>query len=101
MRFAITLTAAIFLAGAAWAETISVNIKSFKYHEAEITIAVGDTIVWLNQDGARHTATARDGSFRTGSLRKGASVEVLFAQAGTYEYFCRFHPRMKGIVVVK
>ncbi len=101
MRFAITLTAAIFLAGAAWAETISVNIKSFKFHEAEITIAVGDTIVWLNQDRARHTATARDGSFNTGTLRKGVSGEVLFSQAGTYEYICTFHRNMKGIVVVK
>ncbi len=101
MRFAITLTAAIFLASAAWAETISVNIKSFKYREAEITIAVGDTIVWLNQDGARHTATARDGSFNTGTLKKGVSGEVVFKQAGTYEYICTFHRNMKGIVVVK
>jgi len=36
-----------------------------------------------------------------GGLYHSQSVEVLFAQAGTYEYFCRFHPRMKGIVVVK
>ena len=101
MRFAITLTAAIFLAGAAWAETISVDIKSFKYHDAEITIAVGDTVVWLNLDRARHTVTARDGSFNTGTLKKGVSGEVLFSQAGTYEYFCKFHRRMVAIVVVK
>ena len=100
MRFAITLTAAIFLSSAAWAETISVNIKSFKFKEAEITIAVGDSIVWLNQDGARHTATARDGSFNTGTLRKGVSGEVVFTQAGTYQYFCKFHRSMRGTVVV-
>jgi len=101
MRIAIPLTAAMLLANAAWADTLSVNIKSFKYHEAEITIAVGDTIVWLNEDRARHTATARDGSFKTGSLKRGASGEVLFAKAGTFAYFCRFHPGMKGTVVVK
>ena len=100
MRFAITLTAAIFLSSAAWAETISVNIKSFKFHDAEITIAVGDSIVWLNQDGARHTATAKDGTFNTGTLKKNASGEVVFTQAGTYEYFCKFHRSMKGTVVV-
>ena len=101
MRFAITLTAAVFLGNAAWAETISVNIKSFKYREATITIAVGDSVVWLNQDGARHTATARDGSFTTGTLKKGASGEVLFAEAGTFAYVCRFHRNMKGTVVVE
>jgi plastocyanin len=101
MRFAITLTAAVFLGNAAWAETIPVDIKSFKYHEATITIAVGDTVIWLNQDRARHTATARDGSFTTGTLKKGASGEVLFSEAGTYEYVCKFHRNMKGIVVVK
>ena len=101
MRFAFTLTAAIFLAGAAWAETISVDIKSFKFDDAEITIAVGDSIVWLNQDGAPNTATAGDGSFDTGRLGKGVSGEILFTVAGTYDYICTIHPSMKGTVVVK
>ena len=101
MRFAITLTVAVLLAGAAWADTLKVNIKSFKYHDEVITIAVGDTIVWLNEDRARHTATARDCSFDTGRLRKGVSGEISFTVAGTYEYICTIHPSMKGTVVVK
>lgn len=101
MRIFLAILASIFISGAASAETISNNIKNFKYNGADITIAVGDTVVWTNQDGARHTATARDGSFDTGSLKKGKSGEITFSTAGTFEYFCKFHRKMEGRVVVK
>ena len=100
MRFLTTFIVALFISGAAWAETITIDIKSFKYNAADVTISVGDTIVWVNQDGAPHTATARDGSFNTGTLKKGKSGEITFTSAGTFEYFCKFHKNMVGRIVV-
>jgi LPXTG-motif cell wall-anchored protein len=48
-----------------------------------------------------HTATAEDGSFDTGTLRKGESGSATFTQAGTINYICSPHPYMKGKVVVQ
>jgi len=100
MRIFVTAIVAIFLANSGNAETITIDIKRFKFNAPTVQIAVGDTVVWVNQDGTRHTATARDGSFDTGALSKGKSGKVTFSQAGTFGYFCKFHPNMQGQIVV-
>jgi plastocyanin len=56
--------------------------------------------VWTNEDGAPHTATARDESFDTGRLDGDESGEVKFAEPGTFEYICDFHSWMEGRIVV-
>jgi plastocyanin len=76
------------------------TISDFKFTPATITIHVGDTITWTNAGPTEHTATASDGSFNTGILKKGASASHTFAQAGTYAYICTIHPFMHGTVVV-
>jgi LPXTG-motif cell wall-anchored protein len=79
----------------------SVPIQGFAFKPATVTVNEGDTVTWTNQDTAPHTATASDGSFDTGSLKKGASGSHTFSQAGSFAYICSIHPNMKGTVVVK
>lgn len=78
----------------------SVAIKDFAFKPASISVSVGDSITWTNQDSAPHTATANDGSFDTGNLDKGQSGSVTLSKAGTFAYICSVHPSMKGTVVV-
>ena len=78
----------------------SVPIKDFAFKPASVTVSVGDTVTWTNQDQAPHTATANDGSFDTGNLDKGQSGSHTFSKAGTFAYICSVHPSMKGTVVV-
>ena len=40
-----------------------VTITNFQFVPAEITVNVGDTIKWINQDFIPHTATADDNSW--------------------------------------
>ena len=82
------------------AAATGVTIKDFKFSPASITVHVGDTITWTNQDIAPHTATASDGSFDTGTINKGKSGSATFSKAGTIPYICSIHPNMKGTVVV-
>lgn len=77
-----------------------VTIADFQFNPRTVTVHVGATITWTNDGPSAHTATARDGSFDTGLLRKGASASHTFSQAGTYTYFCRIHPFMHGTVIV-
>ena len=49
-----------------------------------------------------HTATATDrAALQSGTLNQGDSFTQQFDTAGTYEYFCEFHPNMHGEIVVQ
>jgi len=82
----------------AWAETIKVVIDKLVFAPEDIKAKIGDTIEWTNTDILAHTATLKGGWDVMIPPRKSASV-VLRA-AGTFEYYCRFHPNMKGRIVV-
>ncbi|MBV8941858.1 MAG: hypothetical protein JO240_09010, partial [Solirubrobacterales bacterium] len=49
------------------------TIADFSFTPFSITIPVGGTILWTNNGPSDHTATANNGSFNTGVLRKGQS----------------------------
>jgi plastocyanin len=78
----------------------SVTIKDFSFGPSSVTVHVGDTVSWSNNGRSDHTATARNGSFDTGTLKQGQSGSHTFTQAGTISYFCSIHPFMHGTVVV-
>lgn len=92
--------AASFAKADGHAVTHQVVIKGFAFEPANLTINAGDSVEFINEDGAPHTATADNGSFDTGNLRRGQSATLTFAAAGTFSYFCAVHPRMKGSVTV-
>ena len=103
--FAFAATGAALVASSAHADGHSKNhrvtISNFTFSPKNITINKGDTITFVNTDGAPHTATDKGGSFDTGRLGQGAKGDVVFAAAGTFNYFCAIHPMMKGSITVK
>ena len=76
------------------------------YLPYEITVAVGTTVTWSNDDSAAHTVTSGNvdagltGVFDSGLFMSGSIFEFTFDDAGTYDYFCMVHPWMTGIVQV-
>jgi len=85
---------------AATAGGAGVTIVDFAFRSATTTVHAGDTVTWTNQGPHTHTATARDGSFDTGRLSKGASAGHRFSSPGTFTYACTIHPFMKGSIRV-
>ncbi|MFI5265305.1 MAG: cupredoxin family copper-binding protein [Candidatus Levyibacteriota bacterium] len=79
----------------------SVQISNFSFSPAILTVKVGDTVTWTNQDSAGHSATADDKSFDTGIMDQGKSGTVTFNKAGTYAYHCSIHPSMHGTIIVQ
>jgi len=76
---------------------------------AEITVDVGATVTWSNDDSAAHTVTSGDlgvdpdnvgADFDSSLFMAGTTFEVTFDTAGTYPYFCMVHPWMAGVVIV-
>ncbi len=82
------------------AATHTVEIADFAFAPATLTITVGDTVTWTNQDAVAHTATSTTGVFDSGDLEQGESYSVTFTAPGTYDYLCTPHPSMTGRVVV-
>jgi plastocyanin len=86
---------------AAAGEDVQVLIADFAFDPQDITVEVGQAVTFINSDDAPHTATAEDDkSFDTGRLELDDEGELTFDEAGTYAYFCDFHPFMKGTVEV-
>jgi plastocyanin len=97
---ATTAAAAPAPAGAA-VMSATVDIRSFKYKPATVTVKKGGRVRFVNADNAAHTATADDRSYDTQTIDQGKTRMVSFTSAGTFPYHCDFHPFMKGTVVVK
>jgi len=84
------------------AESVAVEIKNFAFNPVEITVPVGGNVTWTNGDTVPHTATGLDrDALQSGAIRPGESFTQAFDAAGTFEYFCEFHPNMKGSIVVQ
>ena len=81
--------------------TASVTIKSFKFAPDPITVNVGDSITWTNDDPVGHTVTAKDDSFDTEMFFPDGTATITFDTAGTFPYFCVTHPEMVGTVIVE
>ncbi|CAI2936442.1 cupredoxin domain-containing protein [Aminobacter niigataensis] len=82
----------------AQAETIQVTIEKLVFSPVEVNAKVGDTIEWINKDVFVHTATVKGGWEVMIPAKKSASMVV--EKAGPVEYYCRFHPNMKGRLTV-
>lgn len=84
-------------------EAIAVDIADFAYDPDPVTVPVGGTVVWTNQDPVPHTATALEDRdvLQTGRLNQGEGFDQTFDAAGTYEYFCEYHADMRGTIVVE
>lgn len=79
----------------------AVLIASFAFSPSSLTVKVGDTVTWTNNDSASHTVVADDGSFKSADLGQGASYQFTFKTAGAYTYKCSIHPSMTGTIVVQ
>ncbi|TGP27212.1 MULTISPECIES: cupredoxin family copper-binding protein [unclassified Mesorhizobium] len=86
------------VASPALAATIEVTIDKLVFSPASVEAKVGDTIEWTNKDAFVHTATVKGGwEVMIPPKSKG---RITLGQARAVDYFCRFHPNMKGHVEV-
>ena len=71
-----------------------------------VTLDIGGEVIWENNDTAAHTITSGtpvegpDGIFDSSLVITGSSFSHVFAEAGSYDYFCMVHPWMQGMVMV-
>src|SRR5215204_5982336 len=91
---ALVVTLALASAAGAQGQTMTVSIEDFFFSPANMTVAPGTTVMWVNNGQAPHTSTADDGAWDSGTLQPGENFSFTFDQAGTYTYHCTIHPNM-------
>jgi len=71
-----------------------------------LSVKVGTTVIWTNNDGVAHTVTSGDpsagpsGTFDSGLIKPGQTFKYSFNSANATSYFCTVHPWMTGKVTV-
>jgi plastocyanin len=65
-----------------------------------LTVHNGDRVTWENTDLIVHTVTA-PGELDSGDLAAGQSWTFVARRPGTFNYACRYHPNMKGTLIVR
>jgi plastocyanin len=76
-----------------------VDMVNFAFRPGTLKIGKGTKVVFSNTSSRPHTATRR-GSFDTGRVKPGRSASLTFSRRGTFGYFCKIHPEMRGKIVV-
>jgi plastocyanin len=79
------------------AGTVMIHEDQFRYNPASLTVPIGTTVVWVNDERSEHTVTAEDNDFDSGDQQLGESFSYTFSEPGTFRYYCRFHGDVGGV----
>ena len=82
-------------------KSVEIRIDNFTFEPAEITIAPGTKVTWVNADDIPHQVAEKDLAFRSKALDTDDSFSRTFDAAGVIDYFCTLHPHMTGKIIVK
>ena len=78
-------------------EEVTVSMTDNEYGEANLSVAPGTTVTWVNEGSNTHTVTADDGSFDSGDMAPGDSFSHTFVTEGVFSYHCEYH-QAEGMV---
>jgi plastocyanin len=75
---------------------------TFKFEPVDITVKVGETVLWKWEGDDKHSVTSDTGVFDSGELKgRGKEWKFQFTRGGDYPYSCTPHTNMTGMVRVK
>ena len=77
----------------------TVEIRNNAFNPAQLNVAPGTTVTFVNHDNVPHTATSDTKLFDL-EIPPGSSYPVVLEGEGTVPYHCELHPEMKGTIVV-
>ncbi|MCA1814299.1 MAG: cupredoxin domain-containing protein [Halobacteriales archaeon] len=88
--------------GAPPSPAAEVRIVDFAFEPQNVTVHVGESVLWTNAGQSGHTVTeTRDPTQTSSALGPGATFRFVARAVGTQEYFCQPHPWMRGNVTVQ
>jgi plastocyanin len=100
-RFLAVVALAVMLTAARKPQVKTIAIDGVKFQPAEVTVSVGDTVVWINKDPFPHNVTSNDGVFHSKNLDSSQSFRFRPTKPGTFPYVCTLHPTMAAVIHVE
>ena len=95
------LTFIVLASTNAWSATHYVKIGAMKFIPENITVKVGDKIVWTNRDIGVHSVTSTNKLFDSGSVRPKKKWTYTVSEEGEFPYKCLFHTGMTGVITAR
>ena len=77
----------------------TIVLDKMKFGPVPAHVRAGDTILWINRDLFRHSATAANKSFDV-DLPPHSQVRMTVKASGTIPFVCKYHPGMRGTLQV-
>jgi plastocyanin len=89
---ALLAVALALVVGSSQAATVHVELKNFAFNPQNITVDVGDTVVWTNNESHDHDVTFEAGfGSGAGALQRNETFNHTFDDAGVFAYRCTLH----------
>lgn len=89
-------------------EGSTIKISSSGFSQKDITIKVGESVTWTNEDSTVHNVSSAPHPTHTaypplnlGNIQAGGKVSLVFPEAGTYKYHNHLTPTLFGSVTVE
>ncbi|MCF7805940.1 MAG: cupredoxin domain-containing protein [Candidatus Marinimicrobia bacterium] len=85
----------------------TVIMENTSYNPETLTVEIGTTVTWENNDSYAHTVTSGSpgnptDTFDSGNIEAGESYERTFNETGTFNSYCTLHPdNMTGTIEVQ
>ena len=80
--------------------SIVVHLQNNSYAPQSLIIGKGIEVTFINDDDEQHSVTSSSDGFDL-ELAPGELGKARFDISGTFDYYCRYHPSMRGVVTVK
>jgi Plastocyanin len=84
---------------------VTITMQNLRFNPGTVTVAMGSTVTWVNNDpqSLPHTATSDSGLWDSGRMNVGSRYSRKFDKPGTYPYHCTFHQGegMVGTIIVR
>ena len=75
-----------------------VEIKGMQFQPSKISVDKGDTVVFVNNDFLVHDVTEKSKAWNSDPITVGQSFKMVIENP--VEYYCSFHPMMKGQIII-
>jgi len=89
-----------FVGAASAAPTVQIVIENFAFSPANVTVAKGATVEWVNRDPTPHNVVADKPEFDSGLLGVDDTFDFKFSEPGVVAFSCGQHAHMAGTVTV-
>ena len=82
---------------------VTVFITNSVFAPTPMTVSVGQSVNWKNNDSIEHTATFDNGIYESGNIPPLSAHDnpLPMTTKGTFTYHCRIHAGMTGTIVVQ